>query len=115
MASELRELAEQIGDSERAIQGHIYRFQAEFEIGDIAAAEADLMAASSLAETLQQPTHRWLVVSAEAMLALTRGRFDDAATLAMKALALGERAQPRSAIPVYRLQRYGALRVLGRL
>ena len=75
--------------------------------------EADLIAASSLAETLQQPTHRWLVVSAEAMLALTRGRFDDAATLAMKALALGERAQPRSAIPVYRLQRYGLSEFLG--
>ena len=113
IGSELRELAEQIGDSERAIQGHIYRFQAEFEIGDIAAAEADLLAASSLAETLQQPTHRWLVVSAEAVLALTRGRFDDAATLAMKALALGERAQPRSAIPVYRLQRYGVSEFLG--
>ena len=113
IGSELRELADKIGDSERAIQGHIYRFQAEFEIGDIAAAEADLIAASSLAETLQQPTHRWLVVSAEAMLALTRGRFDDAATLAMKALALGERAQPRSAIPVYRLQRYGLSEFLG--
>ena len=58
IGSELRDLAEQIGDTERAIQGHIYRFQAEFEIGDISAAGADLIAASSLAETLQQPTHR---------------------------------------------------------
>ncbi|MGZ4314221.1 MAG: BTAD domain-containing putative transcriptional regulator [Gaiellaceae bacterium] len=113
IGSELRELADQIGDTERAIQGHIYRFQAEFEIGDISAAEADLIAASSLAETLQQPTHRWLVVSAQAMLALTSGRFDEAAKLITNALALGERAQPRSAIPVYRLQRYGLSEFLG--
>jgi DNA-binding SARP family transcriptional activator len=113
IGSELRELAVRIGDTERAIQGHIYRFLAEFEIGDISAAEADLIAASSLAETLQQPTHRWLVVSAEAMVALASGRFDEAATLITSALALGERAHPRSAIPVYRSQRYGLSEFLG--
>lgn len=113
IGSELCDLAERIGDPERAIQGHIYRFQAEFEIGDVAAARADLEAAARIADALQQPTHCWLVLATQATLALTSGRFDEAARLIPEALVVGESAQPRSAIPIYRLQRYALAEFLG--
>lgn len=55
---------------------------------------------------LRQPAQLWMAVSAKAMLAVAAGRLADAEELVTQALALGERAQPRFAIAVYRVQRY---------
>jgi hypothetical protein len=88
------------------VDGYFIRLIAQLQVGDISAVEADLAAASRMADELRQPTQLWEVCAARAMLALAAGRLCDADKLVHDALSLGERAQPAEAIPVYRLQRY---------
>jgi len=106
LGSELREVAERIGDAERAVQGHLHRIIAQFQVGDVRGAEADLEAASRIAEELRQPAQLSMVWGAQAMLALATGRLAEGEELVPRAFAVGERAQPGIAIPVYGLQRY---------
>jgi DNA-binding SARP family transcriptional activator len=106
VGTELRDVAQRIGDKERAAQGHIVRFHAHVQTGDLRGAELDLAAALGLADELRQPAHLWQVRGIEAMLAIAAGRIAEAEELVMDALALGKRAQPTMAIPVYELQRY---------
>ena len=106
IGSELRDLAEQIGDTERAIQGHIYRFQAESRSATSPPRRrTSSRQAASPRRYSDQLTGGLSFPRSDACPG--NGRFDEAAELITDALALGERAQPRSAIPVYRLQRYG--------
>jgi DNA-binding SARP family transcriptional activator len=104
--SELCELAARSGDRERLQAGHQLRIVAQLMTGDLPGAEADLAAASRIAKELRQPAQLWDAYAAQGMLALAAGRFTDAETLAAEALALGERALPQGAIPIYWLQRY---------
>ncbi len=106
LATELREVAERIGDRERIVQGLCDRSIAQLQVGDVRGAAADLDAASRIAHELRQPAQLWLVCGAQAMLALAAGRLDEGEELVPQALALGERAQPAAAIAVYGLQRY---------
>jgi DNA-binding SARP family transcriptional activator len=106
LGSELCELAERGVDPERVVAGHFHRIIAQLQVGDIRGAEVDLAAASRIAHELRQPAHLWQVGGVQAMLALAAGRLDEADELARQAFALGERAQPTAAIPVYELQRY---------
>jgi len=106
LATELRELAARTGDLERAIVGYVLPFMAELLAGDVDAARAALAAASGLADELRQPVQLWDTRSAEAMLAIALGKFSEAEALSAEALALGERALPDAAVPVYQLQRY---------
>jgi DNA-binding SARP family transcriptional activator/tetratricopeptide (TPR) repeat protein len=106
LGSELREVAEQIGDRERMFYGNWHRIIVQMMTGDILAAEANLEAVSLLAEELRQPVQLWQVYSAQAMLALAKGRLPLAEELVTEAFSLGQRAQPEMAIPVHRLQRY---------
>jgi DNA-binding SARP family transcriptional activator len=106
LASELREVAERIGDTERIVQAHFHRIMAQLQVGDVRAAEVDLGAASRIAHDLKMPAQLWQACGTQAMLALAAGRLTEAEELVPRALALGERAQPTAAIPVYRIQRY---------
>jgi len=106
LGTELCELADRIGDKERAAYGHIVRVHAEVQLGDIRAAHADLAVALRIADDLRQPVHLWQVRGIQAMLALASGSIREAEELAERAVADGERAQPAMAIPVYQLQRY---------
>lgn len=106
LGSELRAVAEQSGDRERAISGQMWRIIAQLMVGDIRGAEVDLAAARTTAQELRQPAPFWEVCGAQAMLALAAGKLTEAELLVAEAFALGERAQPEGAIPVYRLQRY---------
>jgi class 3 adenylate cyclase/tetratricopeptide (TPR) repeat protein len=106
IGSELREVAERIGDRERVVHGHMQRVAAQVVVGAIAAIEADLGAASPLAEQLGQPAHLWDVCAARAMLTLAAGRLSEGEELLERARSLGERALPAGAIPVYYIQRY---------
>jgi tetratricopeptide (TPR) repeat protein len=74
--------------------------------GDVRGAEADLAAASRIADELRQPAQLWDACAAQAMFALAAGRLTEAEALIPQALALGERALPDAAVPIYRLQRY---------
>jgi len=106
LGSELREVAERNGDTERVLAGHIHRIMAQLQLGDVRGAEVDLEVASRIARQLRQPAQLWEVCGVQAMLALAAGRLSEAEQLVPQAFALGERAQPEAAIPVYRLQRY---------
>ena len=106
LGSELREVAETIGDPERVVAAHCHRMIAQLTVGDVRGAETDLAAAIGVARELKQPAHLWQVVGAQAMLALAAGRLAEGEELMEETFAHGERAQPGMAVPVYRLQRY---------
>jgi hypothetical protein len=106
LGGELCDVAQQIGDTERVVQGHFCRICAQLQVGDVPAAEVELAAASRIADELRQPAQLWLVCGMRAMLALAAGRLIEAEEHVAEAFALGERSQPTAAIPVYRLQRY---------
>jgi DNA-binding SARP family transcriptional activator len=115
IGSELCEVAESHGDTERVMAGHSHRFIALLQFGDVPGAEADLAAANRLAHELGQPAQLWQYGASRALLALAAGELDEAEDLVPRALALGERAQPTAAIPVHALQRYTLCDFRGRL
>ena len=106
LGTELCEVASRIGDGERVVYGHIHRFIAELNLGRVAEAEADLAAASIIADELRQPTLRWQVGGGKAMVALAVGNFAESEDLIARALTFGERAHDWLAVPVYSLQLY---------
>jgi DNA-binding SARP family transcriptional activator len=115
LGTELRDLAERIGDREGTGHGHVLRVHALVQLGDLRQAETDLAAAVAIARDLRQAAHLWEVRGIEAMLALAAGRLDEAEEIAAQALAVGERAQPVMAIPVFQLQRYTLCELRGGL
>jgi DNA-binding SARP family transcriptional activator len=115
LGRELLEVADQIGDHERLMQGHIYQFMAHIAAGDVTAAEVELARASSIAGELRQPAQLWLVLGAQAMVAVAKGRFAEAEELIPQALVVGERAQPDAAIAHNVLERYLLADFQGRL
>jgi tetratricopeptide (TPR) repeat protein len=84
----------------------MHRLGPLLQLARVAEAQADVVAAERVAEHLRQPAHLWDVWGGKAMLAIALGRLDEGERLAEEALALGQRAQPEIAIPVYRTQRY---------
>jgi DNA-binding SARP family transcriptional activator len=106
LGSELCEVAKRIGDTERVAAGHSHRIIAQLLVGDVRAAEVDLAAASRIAQELRQPAQLWQYCASRAMLALAAGRLSEAEELVPRAFALGQRAQPTAATPVYVLQRF---------
>jgi DNA-binding SARP family transcriptional activator len=106
LATELRDVAESIGDPERVVQAHLYRVMAQLQLGDVEAAQVDLDAAGRIARQLAIRPQLWQVRGVSAMLALAAGRLREGEELIAEALGLGERAQPDAAFPVYWLQRY---------
>jgi tetratricopeptide (TPR) repeat protein len=115
LATELVDVAGRAGDKERVLEGHEERFDSWLELGESAAAKADLAAMDKLADELRQPSHRWLAGVQHTLLALLEGRFADAERLLAPTRALGERAQSWSATVTYRLQLYVLRREQGRL
>ena len=106
LGSELREVGERIGDSERVAHGHITRHIVHVMLGHVSEAEADHDAVSRIADETRQPEHFFQVLSAKAMLALAAGRIAEADELVPKAFAFGEPAQPELAISAFTIQRY---------
>jgi tetratricopeptide (TPR) repeat protein len=106
LGTELREVAESIGDTERVVSAHMVRLIAQLQVGDVPGAEVDLEAGSQVARDLRQPAQLWQVGSSQALLALAAGRLTEADELVRQSLALGERALPTAAIPVHVHQRY---------
>jgi tetratricopeptide (TPR) repeat protein len=115
LATELRELGEQIGDRERELNGHFCRWVASVELGEIGEAERHLEAAGRIADELRQPALLWNVFSSRAMLALAFGTLAEAEELVANVYASGERAHPGIARTTYGLQRYTLAQFRGRL
>ena len=106
LATELSEVAERIGDTERIVHGHLHRLIAQGAVGNISEMVSGVDAMSRIADELGQPAHLWEARAGQAMLALAAGRLAEGEELVDRAFALGERAKPEIAIPVYRLQQY---------
>jgi DNA-binding SARP family transcriptional activator/tetratricopeptide (TPR) repeat protein len=106
LGTELSAVAARSGDLERVLAGHTWRFMAQLIIGDVIGAEVDLAAATAIAAELKQPVYSWQAAASTLMLALARGRLDEAADRIPSAFALGESAYRDMAITHDRLHRY---------
>jgi tetratricopeptide (TPR) repeat protein len=114
-ATELVRLAEQAGDEELVLQGHLWRAGVQLDLGAIHAVRRELDLQARLAERLRQPVYLWQTALRRALLALLEGRFEDGESLAQQALALGERVQPESARGSFAVQMLVLRREQGRL
>jgi DNA-binding SARP family transcriptional activator len=115
LGTELLELARRIGDPERVIAAHYQRIIAQLLLGDVAGAQRDHAAASRGAEELRQPAQLWQARADDVLFALFAGKLSEAEQLLPEAFALGERAQPGSAIPIDTLQRHALCDFRGNL
>src|SRR5262249_30978367 len=106
LATEFMELADAIGDRERAAAACYYRMMFQLELGDMPAVRAGLDAYRLRADELRQPAQLWLLVVTRATLALFDGRFEQAEELISEALARGQGAQRSDAVLSYRIQRF---------
>jgi DNA-binding SARP family transcriptional activator len=104
LGTELRDLAERVGNPERVVQGHWHRIIVHVMTGNMGEADADLEAVSHLVHELGQPVQHWQLSAARAMFALAAGQLAAAEEWIDQAFAIGERAQPEMAIAVYGLQ-----------
>ena len=108
-------LAEEVGDRELTLAAHNYRLIDLLELGDIAAAEAEIEVAARLAQELRHPRYLWFSALSRAMLTLLRGRFDEGERLAQEALALGQQAHEPDALLGFGAQMFLVRRQQGRL
>ncbi len=115
LGTELVRVAMEANDLERAVEGYEQRSAALMELGEVAAAKADLAAVAKLADDLRQPSQEWIAVVYSALLALLEGQLDEAERLMETALSLGERALGWNAIVCHDLQLYALRREQGRL
>ncbi|HEY1358854.1 MAG TPA: BTAD domain-containing putative transcriptional regulator [Thermoleophilaceae bacterium] len=115
IADEIVALAEQASDDERAIGGRIYRVIACMELGRMLDVERELEVTAERAAELRQPAQLWFTAAMRAVVALLRGKFDEAEPLIDTALSLGERAQRRDAVLSHRLQLFILRRETGGL
>jgi hypothetical protein len=115
VASELRRLAEAVGDPELELEGAGWTVVDLLELGDVAGADIQIEAASRLAAALRRPLYEWwtsLFRCAQAQLA---GDFDEAERLAQETLAIGQRGQAENAQHVYAQAMFNIRREQGRL
>jgi tetratricopeptide (TPR) repeat protein len=115
LTSELRDVAEQVGDRERVVNALDHKRTRQLLAGELREAEAALETESRLFDELRQPAQLWQVYSSRAMFALAAGRLTEVEELISRAFAFGERTLRHVAIPVYRLQYYALRDFQGRL
>jgi hypothetical protein len=87
IGTELLAVGDEIGDLERIVLARLFRFVGSVGLGDLAAAEAELMQMSDAADKLRQPAHRAYVLVARAMRALLLGAFGDSEAFMQDALS----------------------------
>jgi DNA-binding SARP family transcriptional activator len=107
--------AAKAGDTERLFDGHEHSYWAAWELGDPERRAAELASMARVANQLNQPAQLWTLAAAEATLALSQGRFAEAAELIKRATAIGSRALAWSAAATRRLQLFMLRREQGRL
>jgi tetratricopeptide (TPR) repeat protein len=112
---EMIRLAEEAGDSERSMRGHIDRIADRLELGDMPAVYEGIDIYTRLVEELRQPRYRWNLTILRTMRALLGGRFAEAELLAMQALTLGQQIENPSAVNFFGVQMFSLCREQGRL
>ena len=89
MATELRQIAGQLGDMEKVFSGHLHAFGAFMVRGDIEAAELEFAELTAVAHELRQPLQLWALATVGVMRALQVGSFDEAEELVERARSFG--------------------------
>jgi ATP/maltotriose-dependent transcriptional regulator MalT len=115
LAEELWDVAERMGDRERMVYGGLDKVIARVVVGDIETAAADVEAMNRVADQLGQPEQLFQTKASESMLALAAGRLAEAEELIPEFFALGTRAQPEMALPIFTLQRHTLCEFRGNL
>jgi eukaryotic-like serine/threonine-protein kinase len=115
IADEVLELARRAGDHRLAREGHGRRIVALLELGDIAAAHAEIELHARVAEELRQPYGRWQAAVWRAAEALLAGRFEEGESGAREAFELGRRVRVTDAENCFAAQSFVAAMELGRL
>ena len=115
VASELRRIAETVGDPELELEGAGWTVVDLLELGDIEGADIQIAAASRLAEALHRPLYEWWTSQFRCARAQIDGRFDEAERLAEETLAIGRRGQAENATHVYAQSIFNVRREQGRL
>ena len=111
VAREIIDLARQVGDRGLALEGRVFAFMGYLEIGDRAAAVAELEICIRTAERLRQRHLRWLVTLVRGCWVSGQGRLEEFERLAQEALALGQEEQNPTALFFFGFQ-YTFLAVL---
>lgn len=115
IAEEVLELARRANDYRLAREGRGRRIVALLELGDVAAAHAEIDAHARAAEELRQPYGRWQAAVWHAAEALLAGQFTAGESLARDALELGRRVRMTDAESCFAVQSFIAAMELGRL
>ena len=113
--SEIVSLAAKTGDRERLFDGRDHSFWAAWQLGDPDRRAAELDAMTRVAEELRQPAQHWALATAQAVLALSQGRFAEAAELIDRAAAVGDRVLAWGSVAARKLQLFLLRREQGRL
>ena len=106
VASELRRLAEAVGDPELELEGAGWTVVDLLELGDVAGADIQIAAASRLAAALHRPLYEWWTSVFRCAQAQLAGDFDEAERLAQETLAIGQRGQAENAVHVFAQSMY---------
>jgi len=100
------ELAEELGDPERAFGGHEDLSYSLWVLGDRSSMVAEVGEMTRLARELRQPAREWAVTAHHAMSALSAGQLAAAGELIETAFRLGEQSESWPAVASHRLQTF---------
>jgi tetratricopeptide (TPR) repeat protein len=88
-AAELIRLAEEIGDTRLASEGHLWKARQHLELGDIAGTDREVEIQERFATSSRQAYHRWLAELARGAQAFTAGHFEEAEAALRYAFEIG--------------------------
>jgi DNA-binding CsgD family transcriptional regulator len=114
-ATEVRDIAETVGDKDLAVEAYAWRLIGLMEHGDIQAVDAQLVAHTHLAAELRQPFNIYVGTSFQAMRAICEGHFAEGERLAQEAFAIGQRLRGQDASGSFGMQMFTLRRQQGRL
>ena len=115
VASELRRIAEAVGDPELELEGAGWTVVDLLELGDVAGADIQIAAASRLAAALHRPLYEWWTSLFRCARAQIDGRFDEAERLARRDAGDRPRGQAENAVHVFAQAMFNIRREQGRL
>lgn len=92
LADRMAALSTRTGDVRSTMWGHLWRFDALVQLGDIDAAEVEISRLEPIVEALRQPLGYWHLRRSQATVHLGRGRFDAALDADEKALSIAVRS-----------------------
>jgi DNA-binding CsgD family transcriptional regulator len=114
LGTRVRALAARVDRPDALVWGHMWRIEAQFQLGALAELDAELVDLDALVDRLGWPVARWYLHRARGGRALLTGRFADAIEHIERSRDIGLRSQLRLALPLYWAQVQDVLRLTGR-